>query len=105
MVLLQLLGDNLAISRSPVVTTDGQNVLMFPRKRKFRSARADPIRFTNALTVPKMPDLDCLHEFNARQSFNVRVADCLCADLTKFPSGPGSFSASPRAKSITSPLL
>jgi hypothetical protein len=105
MVLLRLRVDNMAISRSPVVTRDGQNVLMFPRECKFRSARADPICFTNALTVLKIPNLDCLHEFNARQSFIVKVADFFCADPTNCPPGPGFFSASPRAKSTTGPLL
>jgi hypothetical protein len=95
MVLLRLRGDDLAILRSPVVTRDGQNVLMFPRERKFRSARTNPIRFTNAPTVAKLPDLNCLHEFNARQLFSVRGADFFCADPTNFSPGPGSFSASP----------
>jgi hypothetical protein len=72
-------GDNQAISKSPVVTRDSHNVLMFPQERKFRSTRADPIRFTNALIVPKIADLDCCHEFNARRSFIVRVADLFIA--------------------------
>jgi hypothetical protein len=103
MVLLPLRGNDLAILRSPVVTRDGQNVLMFPRERKFRYARADPIRFTNALIVPKMPGLDCLHEFNARQLFSVRGADFFCADPTNFPPGPGSFSASPEQNQLPVP--
>jgi hypothetical protein len=65
MVLLRLRGDNPAISRSPVVTRDGPKVLVFQRECKFRSARGDPIRFTNTLTVPKILDLDRRHEFNA----------------------------------------
>jgi hypothetical protein len=85
MVLLRLRGDNLAISRFPVVTRDGQNVLMFPHERKFRSTRADSIHFPNAPAGPKIPDLDCLHDFNARQSFIVRVVDFFCADPTNFP--------------------
>jgi hypothetical protein len=85
MVLLRLRGDNLVILRSPVVIRDDHNVLMFPHERKFRSARADPIRFANALMVPKTPDLDCLHEFNACRSFIVRVADFFCADPTNCP--------------------
>jgi hypothetical protein len=60
MALLRSRGDNFAISRSLIC-------------------------FTNALTVPKIPDLDCLHEFNACRSFIVRVADFFCADPTNFP--------------------
>jgi hypothetical protein len=81
MMLLRLRWDNLAISRSPVVTRDGQNGLVFARERKLRSVRACPIRFTNAVTVPKISDSDCLHEFNARRSFIVRVADLFIAPL------------------------
>jgi hypothetical protein len=103
MELLRLHGDDLAISRSSVVIRDGQNVLMFPRERKSRSARVDPIRFTNAITVPKIPDLDCLHEFNARRLFSVREADFFCTDPTNFPPGPGSFSASPEQNQLPVP--
>jgi hypothetical protein len=97
---LRLRGGNLTISRSPVVTRDGQNLLMVPNKLKFRSARVDPIHFTNALTVPKIPDFDCLHEFNASGSFIVRVADFFCVDPTNSPPGPGSFSASPEQNQL-----
>jgi hypothetical protein len=85
MVLLRLRGNNLAISRSPVVISDGQNVLMFPHEDKFRSAQADSICFTNALTAPKIPDLDYLHEFNTHRSFIVRVVDFFCADPMNCP--------------------
>jgi hypothetical protein len=44
---------------------------MFPRERKFRSARADSIRFTNALTVPKCSSVHGKNNFSVESNTGI----------------------------------